>query len=250
MALESAAEAELASLIDALIDPNEPQLRLPSPASSDSSAPTAPPSPPRLALHAGAKRSLYDAELPEAVDEESRVARRKARNRRAAADSRERKKAAQDGMALEMEALRAENAELRRLLAATYAPTDIDTDTTTTTDRTARRAAAETDQWPIFQQPAAFWTPSPQLEASQPPVASAAAIRLVLSLAVFCRFKDSISTSTSTATPPRILFSPTSSASTPTPSPRSSPRSAARSRRLPRAKCWTRPCVRSVACAA
>ena len=36
MALESAAEAELASLIDALIDPHEPQLRLPSPASSDS----------------------------------------------------------------------------------------------------------------------------------------------------------------------------------------------------------------------
>ena len=31
MALESAAEAELASLIDALIDPHEPQLRLPSP---------------------------------------------------------------------------------------------------------------------------------------------------------------------------------------------------------------------------
>ena len=249
MALESAAEAELASLIDALIDPHEPQLRLPSPASSDSSAPTAPPSPPRLALHAGAKRSLYDAELPEAVDEESRVARRKARNRRAAADSRERKKAAQDGMALEMEALRAENAELRRLLAATYAPTDTDTDTdtTTTTDRTARRAAAETDQWPIFQQPAAFWTPSPQLEASQPPVASAAAIRLVLSLAVFCRLKDSISTST--ATTPRILFSPTSSASTPTPSPRSSPRSAARSRK-PRVKSWTRSCVRSVACAA
>ena len=151
-------------------------------------------------------------------------------------------------MALEMEALRAENAELRRLLAATYAPTDIDTDTTTTTDRTARRAAAETDQWPIFQQPAAFWTPSPQLEASQPPVASAAAIRLVLSLAVFCRLKDSISTST--ATPPRTLFSPTSSASTPTPSPRSSPRSAARSRRLPRVKRWTGSCVRSVACAA
>ena len=249
MALESAAEAELASLIDALIDPHEPPLRLPSPASSDSSAPTAPPSPPRLALHAGAKRSLYDAELPEAVDEESRVARRKARNRRAAADSRERKKAAQDGMALEMEALRAENAELRRLLAATYAPTDIDTDTTTTTDRSTRRAAAETDQWPIFQQPAAFWTPSPQLEASQPPVASAAAIRLVLSLAVFCRLKDSISTSTAMTTP-RTLFSPTSSASTPTPSPRSSPRSAARSRRLPRVKRWTRSCVRSVACAA
>ena len=38
MALESAAEAELASLIDALIDPHEPQLRLPSPASSDPSA--------------------------------------------------------------------------------------------------------------------------------------------------------------------------------------------------------------------
>ena len=58
------------------------------------------------------------SKTPQASDEEARRAARRERNRQSAADSRSRKKEAADEMAAQMEALRAENGELRRLLAA------------------------------------------------------------------------------------------------------------------------------------
>ena len=58
------------------------------------------------------------SKTPKASDEETRLSQRRERNRQSAADSRERKKEVHSEMALELEALRAENTELRRLLAA------------------------------------------------------------------------------------------------------------------------------------
>jgi len=70
-----------------------------------------------LRLSKGACGSSCSDELPMAVDEETRRLRRMARNRRAAAVSRQRKKAHVESLQSQLDALRAENEQLRQRLS-------------------------------------------------------------------------------------------------------------------------------------
>ena len=79
------------------------------------------------------------SKTPKASDEETRLAQRRQRNRQSAADSRERKKGVHDEMALELNALRAENAELRRLLGGGVSAVEYEGYTESSTPSSTRR---------------------------------------------------------------------------------------------------------------
>ena len=91
-----------------------------------------------------------------ASDEGTRIAKRRERNRQSAADSRERKKEVHDEMALELEALRAENAELRRLLGGGVSAVEYEGYTTEELDAIVDAALA-----------AAIYNPEASAAASQ-----------------------------------------------------------------------------------
>ena len=168
-----APRAELASLIDALIDPHEPQLRLPCP--PDWPAPTAAvASAPRFAR--GRKALAVRRRAPGGGGRG--VARRAAQGAQPA--RRRRLARAQEG------ARTGWRSRWRRPRRERRAPPPPRRDVRA--DRHRHRhddddrlhgAARRRRDRPVAHIPAtaAFWTPSPQLEASQPPVASAAAIR-------------------------------------------------------------------------
>eukprot|EP00320_Phaeocystis_rex_P003221 CAMPEP_0119056688 /NCGR_PEP_ID=MMETSP1178-20130426/1291_1 /TAXON_ID=33656 /ORGANISM="unid sp, Strain CCMP2000" /LENGTH=266 /DNA_ID=CAMNT_0007037439 /DNA_START=31 /DNA_END=832 /DNA_ORIENTATION=- len=113
--------------------------------------------------------------LPVAVDEDTRKARKMARNRRAAAVSRERKKQRLDELEEQVAALQQENAWLKRRLAH------------------ARRSGSETSEttsdvepWPLSQQPEVFWTYAPLKQACTPPHFHTLLPRLIASLWMLC----------------------------------------------------------------
>ena len=83
------------------------------------------------------------SKTPKASDEETRLAQRRQRNRQSAADSRERKKGVHDEMALELKALRAENAELRRLLGGGVSAVEYEGYTTEELDAIVDAARAD-----------------------------------------------------------------------------------------------------------
>mmetsp|Transcript_17016 Transcript_17016/g.28425 ORF Transcript_17016/g.28425 Transcript_17016/m.28425 type:complete len:258 (-) Transcript_17016:187-960(-) len=104
-----------------------------------------------------AARSTVE-QLPPAVDDESRKARRMARNRRAAATSRARKKEHLEVLQMQLDALQAENRELRQRLMSAGLMNENEKN-----DRGGR--------WPVYaKQPAVLLceTHSLQLECTQP----------------------------------------------------------------------------------
>ena len=112
--------------------------------------------------------------LPVAVDEETRQARKMARNRRAAAVSRERKKQRVEELEEQVARLQEENARLKRQLAQT----DSGSETSETT--------SDVEWWPISQQPEAFWTYAPLKKDCTPPPLHSLLRRLIASLYTLC----------------------------------------------------------------
>merc|ERR1712087_203123 len=108
-----------------------------------------------LRLSKGACGSSCSDELPMAVDEETRRLRRMARNRRAAAVSRQRKKAHVEQLQSQLDALRAENEQLRRRLS----------DAGLLSENDAHDQHSQPQ--PYVQQPEALWNRSLQLECTQ-----------------------------------------------------------------------------------
>lgn len=94
-------------------------------------------------------------ELPLAVDEETRRLRRMARNRRAAAVSRQRKKEHVEALQAQLDVLRAENEQLRQRLSDAGLPCETDVH------------QQHSQQQPLLQQPEALWNRSLQLEFPQ-----------------------------------------------------------------------------------
>merc|ERR1719378_1451433 len=100
---------------------------------------------------------LDERGLPLATDDESRRARKMARNRRAAADSRARKKERTDELEARVAALEAENQELRVQLMRVEGGTLCDAGG----GEQVKRFDHAKLQGPISQQPEEFWTYSP-----------------------------------------------------------------------------------------
>merc|ERR1712087_360973 len=124
-----------------------------------------------LRLSKGACGSSCSDELPMAVDEETRRLRRMARNRRAAAVSRQRKKAHVESLQSQLDALRAENEQLRQCLRDAGLLSESDTH-----DQHGQPQ-------PYVQQPEALWNRSLQLECTQ----LMPAVMIVMALALLLR---------------------------------------------------------------
>merc|ERR1719426_157388 len=117
-----------------------------------------------------------EAGLPLALDEETRKARKMARNRRAAAVSRERKKQRVEELSEQVERLQAENAWLKRQLARSRSGSE------------TSETISDVEWWPISQQPAVFWTYAPLKKAcTLPPFPTL--ITLLTSLWTLCLSK-------------------------------------------------------------
>merc|ERR1719473_2183401 len=115
-----------------------------------------------------------EAGLPLALDEETRKARKMARNRRAAAVSRERKKQRVEELSEQVERLQAENAWLKRQLARSRSGSE------------TSETISDVEWWPISQQPEAFWTYAPLKKVCTPPPLPALISRLFASLWTLC----------------------------------------------------------------
>jgi len=167
-------------------------------------SPTAPfsPRPSALPLDASRKQGRrpsqaeelmdHDANgLPVAVDEETRKARKMARNRRAAAVSRERKKQRVDVLEDQVKQLQQENAQLKHKLAMAGCGSET---SETTSDM----------EWGLLsQQPEVFWTPyAPLMKVCTPPPFLALrrllALLATICLTALCRPRCSPSSSRST----------------------------------------------------
>lgn len=137
-------------------------------ASSSAASPILPPAVParhatRRPTVAVAAEELMEHDergLPVAMDEETRKARKMARNRRAAAVSRERKKQRVDELEAQVARLEAENRQLKRKLELCSSGSE----TSETVD-----TASDVEWWPISQQPEAFWTLAPLKKVCTPP---------------------------------------------------------------------------------
>ena len=183
---------ELDELLISLTDAGSSTLSSSSPTDDGPSAPSSSsssPVPPPLHITASKKRptrqptvaeqaeELMDCDeagLPVAVDEDTRKARKMARNRRAAAVSRERKKQRVDELEEQVAALQQENALLKRRLACGSG-----SETSETT--------SDVESWPLSQQPEAFWlTYAPLKQACTPPPFHALLPRLLASLWTLC----------------------------------------------------------------
>jgi len=129
--------------------------------------------------------------LPVAVDEETRKARKMARNRRAAAVSRERKKQRVDELEDQVRKLQQENAQLKHKLSMAGCGSET---SETTSDM----------EWGLLsQQPEVFWTPyAPLMKVCTPPPFLALRRLLPLLFTIFltalCRLRCSPSSSRST----------------------------------------------------
>ena len=184
---------ELDELLISLTDAGSSTLSSSSPTDDGPSAPSSSsssPIPPPLHITASKKRptrqptvaeqaeELMDCDetgLPVAVDEDTRKARKMARNRRAAAVSRERKKQRVDELEEQVAALQQENASLKRRLACGSSGSE----TSETT--------SDVESWPLSQQPEAFWlTYAPLKQACTPPPFHALLPRLLASLWTLC----------------------------------------------------------------
>ena len=143
--------------------------------------------PPTVAEQAEEQMECDEAGLPVAVDEDTRKARKMARNRRAAAMSRERKKQRVDELEELVAALQQENASLKRRLAFSGSETS--------------ETTSDVESWPLSQQPEAFWlTYAPLKQACTPPPLHALFPRLLASLWTLCLSTLSqITTTTSSA---------------------------------------------------
>jgi len=109
-----------------------------------------------------------DRGLPVAYDEDTRKARKMARNRKAAAVSRERKKQRVDELEEQVARLEAENRLLKHRLAHASSGSDTTSDTTSDVG----------EWWPVSQQPEAFWPYAPLKKDCTPPP-SPARLRLL-----------------------------------------------------------------------
>jgi len=154
-----------------------------------------------LRLSKGACGSSCSDELPMAVDEETRRLRRMARNRRAAAVSRQRKKAHVESLQSQLDALRAENEQLRQRLSDAGLLSESDTH-----DQHGQPQ-------PYVQQPEALWNCSLQLECTQ----LLPAVMIVMALALLLRseFHQSVRSVQSASTPPPLRESADGSARAP-----------------------------------
>ena len=207
----------------------------PSAPSSSSSSPIPPPlhitaskkRPTRQPTVAEQAEELMDCDetgLPVAVDEDTRKARKMARNRRAAAVSRERKKQRVDELEEQVAALQQENASLKRRLACGSSGSE----TSETT--------SDVESWPLSQQPEAFWlTYAPLKQACTPPPLHALFPRLLASLWTLCLSTLSqITTTTSSAcSAATTTDAPAARASTSTSPAKPRPHHAAHDRRVP-----------------
>ena len=206
------------------------------PSSSSSSPPSSSSSPPvhrPLLISASKKRPTVaeqaeeqmecdEAGLPVAVDEDTRKARKMARNRRAAAMSRERKKQRVDELEELVAALQQENASLKRRLAFSGSETS--------------ETTSDVESWPLSQQPEAFWlTYAPLKQACTPPPLHALFPRLLASLWTLCLSTLSqITTTTSSAcSAATTTDAPAARASTSTSPAKPRPHHAAHDRRVP-----------------
>lgn len=106
---------------------------------------------------------LDEKGLPIAIDEETRRQRKMARNRRAAADSRARKKEKTDTLEARVAELEAENARLRAQLARVEGAKQGAMSTRSEDERSDHATRR-----PISQQPEAFWTYSPKRNIQLP----------------------------------------------------------------------------------
>ena len=222
------------------------------PSSSSSSPPSSSSSPPvhrPLLINASKKRPVRqstvaeqaeeqmecdEAGLPVAVDENTRKARKMARNRRAAAMSRERKKQRVDELEELVAALQQENASLKRRLAFSGSETS--------------ETTSDVESWPLSQQPEAFWlTYAPLKQACTPPSLHALFPRLLASLWTLClstlsRMTTTTSSACSAATTTDADDAPAARASTSTSPAEPRPHHTAHGRRAPcgrvRHYCW------------
>lgn len=150
----------------AAFPPPSPPTHCPSPTAPFSPPPSAPP---LAASRKQGRRPSKAAEaeefmdhdangLPVAVDEETRKARKMARNRRAAAVSRERKKQRVDELEEQVRQLQRENAQLKHKLSMAGCGSET---SETTSDM----------EWGLLsQQPEVFWTPyAPLMKVCTPP---------------------------------------------------------------------------------
>lgn len=112
---------------------------------------------PTVAVRAEQSMDHDERGLPVAVDEETRQARKMARNRKAAAVSRERKKQRVDELEEQVARLQEENSRLKSQLAQQSGGSE----TSETT--------SDVEWWPVSQQPEAFWTYAPLKKACTPP---------------------------------------------------------------------------------
>ena len=222
------------------------------PSSSSSSPPSSSSSPPvhrPLLINASKKRPVRqptvaeqaeeqmecdEAGLPVAVDENTRKARKMARNRRAAAMSRERKKQRVDELEELVAALQQENASLKRRLAFSGSETS--------------ETTSDVESWPLSQQPEAFWlTYAPLKQACTPPPLHALFPRLLASLWTLClstlsRVTTTTSSACSAATTTDADDAPAARASTSNSPAEPRPHHTAHGRRAPcgrvRHYCW------------
>jgi len=178
--------------------------------------------PPTVAEQAEEQMECDEAGLPVAVDEDTRKARKMARNRRAAAMSRERKKQRVDELEELVAALQQENASLKRRLAFSGSETS--------------ETTSDVESWPLSQQPEAFWlTYAPLKQACTPPPLHALFPRLLASLWTLCLSTLSqITTTTSSAcSAATTTDAPAARASTSTSPTKPRPHHAAHGRRVP-----------------
>ena len=248
---------ELDELLISLTNAGSRTLSSSSPVDDGSSAPSssssALPVPPQVLITASKKRptrqptvaeqaeEFLDCDetgLPVAVDEDTRKARKMARNRRAAAVSRERKKQRVDELEEQVAALQQENALLKRRLACGSG-----SETSETT--------SDMESWPLSQQPEAFWlTYAPLKQACTPPPFHALLPRLLASLWTLCLSTLSqMTTTTSSACSAALTTDAPARASTSPSEPR--PHHTARSCCAPcgRARhCWLRGMLHASTC--
>jgi len=189
---------------------------------------------PTVAEQAEEQMECDEAGLPVAVDENTRKARKMARNRRAAAMSRERKKQRVDELEELVAALQQENASLKRRLAFSGSETS--------------ETTSDVESWPLSQQPEAFWlTYAPLKQACTPPPLHALFPRLLASLWTLClstlsRMTTTTSSACSAATTTDADDAPAARASTCTSPAEPRPHHTAHGRRAPcghvRHYCW------------
>jgi hypothetical protein len=200
------------------------------PSSSSSSSPVLPPllitaskkRPTRQPTVAEQAEELMDCDetgLPVAVDEDTRKARKMARNRRAAAVSRERKKQRVDELEEQVAALQQENASLKRRLACGSSGSE------------TSETISDVESWPLSQQPEAFWlTYAPLKQACTPPPFHALLPRLLASLWTLCFLTLRMTTTTSSACSAATTDAPARASSSTSPSSELRPHHTALSR--------------------